>query len=117
MVTIVDIVKRTSKDGSEFVALIVQGDLEMLTSKSGNLYAAARKSSIPSTLDFEAAKLMIGKEMPGSIQKVECAPYEHFTSEGEILQLSHRWQYVPETQARQQKEGVLYLQDLGHEPD
>ncbi|MCK3683972.1 hypothetical protein [Maribellus sp. YY47] len=115
MVTIVDIVKRSSREGNEFVALIVQGELEMLTSKSGNLYAAARKASIPSTLEFEAARLMIGKELPGSIEKVECAPYEHFTPEGEILQLNHRWQFVPENQARQQQKEVLYLQDLAHE--
>lgn len=96
MVTIVDCVSRISHEGNEFVAFILQGELEVLTSKSGNMYVSAKKTSIPSTLELDNAKRMIGKTLPGTIEKVECPAYEHVNSDGELVHLNHRWQYVPE---------------------
>ena len=96
MVTIVDCVNRTSNEGSEFVALIVQSELELVTSKNGNIYAAAHRASIPCTLDMETAKMLIGKTLPGFIEKVECEPYETANSDGELIVLNHRYSYVPE---------------------
>lgn len=113
MVTIIDCVTRTSNEGNEFVAFILQGELEVLTSKSGNMYVSAKKASIPSTLDIDNAKIMIGKTLPGSIEKVECPAYEHVNSDGELVHLNHRWQYVPEINSTvQQQEHFVELEEL-----
>lgn len=95
-VTIVDVKERTSQDGNSFMALIVQNELELVVSKSGNVYAAAHRASIPCTLDYDTAKLMIGKELPGTIEKVECPVFETVNSDGELVHMHHRYQYVPE---------------------
>ena len=98
MVTIVDCVKRTNNQGSEFIALIVQSDLEIVTSKNGSVYCTVKKASIPSTLEnLETAKMMLGKVLPGTIEKVECAPYDRVTENGELVTLNHRYSYVPES--------------------
>ncbi len=40
---------------------------------------------------------MIGTQIPGSIEKQECEPYEYVVQEtGEEIILSHRWVYLPE---------------------
>ncbi|WP_321370507.1 hypothetical protein [uncultured Draconibacterium sp.] len=108
-VTIVDVKERVSQGGNSFMALIVQNELELVTSKSGNIYVAAHRASIPCTLDYNTAKLMIGKELPGTIEKVECATYEHVNSDGEIVNLNYRYQYIPE-----QNRTVLYAEEDVH---
>ena len=105
MVTIVDVKERVSQDGNPFMALIVQNEIELVTSRFGNVYAAARRASIPSTLDFDTAKMLIGKELPGTIEKVECEPYEAANGDGELTIFNHRWQYVPESHLTEQQHG------------
>lgn len=98
MVTVKDYAIRTTKDGRNFVALILQGGLSLVQSKqTGNFYATVKQCSIPSTFDEATAKLMIGERVPGSVQKMSCETYEWTNREtGEIIELSHRWVYVPE---------------------
>ena len=97
MVTIVDVKQRTSQDGNSFIALIVQSEIQMVTSANGNIYATARKASVPSTMEsLEIARMLIGKELPGGIEKVECAPYETANADGELVTLNHRYTYIPE---------------------
>ena len=98
MVTVVEVAKRQRKDGTEFMALILQGGLALVQSRNtGNYYATVKRCSIPSTFDEETAKAMIGERVPGSVQKTPCEPYE-FTAKdtGEVLTLDYRWAYVPE---------------------
>jgi hypothetical protein len=98
MVEVKDFSVRTTKDGRQFVALILQGGLSLVQSRqSGNYYATVKQCSIPSTFDENTAKAMIGEKVPGSVQRKQCKPYE-FTSKstGEILTLDYRWVYVPE---------------------
>lgn len=97
MVTVIAYDKRQSEDGKEFFALTIQGGVEIVESQNGNLYMTARKTTIPSTFDEEGCQLVLGKEIPGEIQKVECAPYEYLNkSTGEVIILSHTYEYVPE---------------------
>jgi hypothetical protein len=98
MVTVNDFAIRQNADGEDFVVLILQGGLEMVRSQeTGNYYATIRKCSVSSTFDEETAKLMVGQQLPGTIAKVECEPYEYVVEEtGEQLLLSHTWQYQPE---------------------
>lgn len=97
MVTIVNIEKRQSKTGKEFMALILQGGVEMVRSaETGQFYATVKRCSVPSTLDEETAMQMIGTKFDGSIQKMTCEPYEYVVPEtGEIIELAHRWSFVP----------------------
>ncbi|NNF34913.1 MAG: hypothetical protein HKN68_12440 [Saprospiraceae bacterium] len=98
MVRIVDYVERKSQDGNSFFALMLEGDLEMVRSKeTGNFYATARKASITSTFNEITCQGLIGNEIPGKIQKVNCEPYEYRIEEsGEVIELTHKYEYLPE---------------------
>ena len=98
MVTVIGFVLRKNKEDEEFYSLILQGGISIVKSKqSGSFYATAKKCSIPSTFDLETCKNLIGEKIPGTVQKQSCETYEIADSEtGEILELSHRWVYLPE---------------------
>jgi len=100
MVTITDYVRRENTDGKEFIALIVQGGLEVVKSKEGHYYATAKKASIPSTFSEAICQSLIGEKLPGSIVRMETEAYEFALPEtGEVITLSHRWQYMKETES------------------
>ena len=111
MVTIVDHALRKNKEGEEFHALILQGGIEMVKSQeTGRYYATAKSASIPSTFDEQICKSMVGQQMPGTIKKVVCEPYEITLKEtGEIIELSHRWEYQSEAENAEEAihEGVV----------
>jgi len=96
MVRIVDFKTRMSADGDPFLALIVQGGISLVKSKeTGLYYATAKKTSIPSTFDEETAKSLVGQELEGSVERVQCEPYEFVVeATGEIMELDHRWVYL-----------------------
>jgi len=98
MVTVKEYAIRQTKDGREFVALILQGGLCLVQSKqTNNFYATVKRCSIPSTFDEETAKGMIGEKIPGSVQRKPCDPYDFVIKDtGEVLHLDYRWAYVPE---------------------
>ncbi|GAA4334997.1 hypothetical protein [Flaviaesturariibacter amylovorans] len=96
MVKVTNVVLREGENGN-FVLLELSGDLELVQSqKTGLFYGTVRKSTMPVTVDFESAKAFIGREIPGTIVRVECAPYNYVTEQGEVLELNYRWAYVPE---------------------
>ena len=97
MVTVISYDRRESEEGKEFYTLTIQGGLEVVQSKNGNNYITARKTSIPSTFDEQACKLIVGQELPGQILKLDCNPYDYTNKEtGEIITLSHTYEYVDE---------------------
>lgn len=98
MVTVINFKERNKEDGTSFFVLEIQGGLEMVRSQStGQFYATAKKAYLPSTFDVMTCQALIGTQMPGSIEKIECEPYEYTVREtGEIITLSHRYSYVPE---------------------
>ena len=95
MVTIVDFEKRKNEQDEEFNVLILQGGVEAIIShQSGKPYITARKTSIPCTFGDDFATNLIGKELPGEIQRIECDPYTYeVPSTGEKLKLTHTYQY------------------------
>jgi hypothetical protein len=105
MVKIIDYRARQSKDGEEFFALIISGGIEMVKSRqTGRYYATSKKASVTSTFDEETCRELIGEKIPGSVQKVECEPYEFTIKEtGEITTLSHRWVYLKEGETIEEK--------------
>ncbi len=101
MVTITKLEKRVNRKKEEFNVLVLQGNVEVVLSKTTDRpYLTARKTSIPVTFDGALAEKMIGQELPGTIERIETDEYE-FTIPGtkNKVKLSHRWQYnqQPET--------------------
>ena len=110
MVTVTNYDKRLSDDGREFFALTIQGSVEVVESNNGNVYMTARKTSIPSTFDEQGCQLLIGKEIPGSIQKVDCEPYDYENKNtGEVITLTHTYEYVEESK---QEKRLSVLQEF-----
>lgn len=99
MVKVISYKERLSGEGKPFMALVLQGGVEIIHSASGGMYATVRKASVASTFDEETCKALVGTEIPGTIEKQDCEPYE-FTVErtGEVLTLFHRYVYVAEPQ-------------------
>lgn len=59
--------------------------------ETGNYYATAKSDSITSTFTEEQCKDLIGQEIPGSIVKVQCDPYEYKIKDtNEVISLTHR---------------------------
>ncbi|MBN1183428.1 MAG: hypothetical protein JXB49_14140 [Bacteroidales bacterium] len=100
MVTIVDFQKRKNSKGEEFNALVLQSGLELIKShSSGRYYATAKRTTIPSTFDDAMCQSLIGTQIPGTVQRVECESYEFTVPDtGEILTLNHRWVYLKESE-------------------
>jgi len=99
MITIINYQLRESREGKQFVTLVVlQGDVELVQSmETRRFYATARRCSISSTFDENSAKAAIGTTMPGRIVRQNCDEYEYAIPEsGEIIKLAHRWEYQPE---------------------
>jgi hypothetical protein len=78
--------------------LIISGGLEMVKSRiTGRYYATSKKASVTSTFDEATCMELIGEQIPGSVQRVECEPYEMTLKEtGEVMTLNHRWVYLKE---------------------
>ena len=106
MVRISNYQKRTTEEGKEFYILELQGGIEVVKSQeTGKLYMTARKASMSCTFDELTCKSLIGSELPGSVRKVECEEYEYTIKDtGEIITLSHRFEYVEETAVTQKAE-------------
>ena len=101
-VKIVDYKVRQSLDGKVFFALVLQGGIEIVKSASGNSYASAKTCSMPSTFTEQTCASLVGSELPGSIQKVECPAYNFTIPEtGEVILLSHRYEYMEEESVKQ----------------
>jgi hypothetical protein len=81
--------------------LILQGGIEMVKSKeTGNFYATAKRATVTSTFDEQTCKSLVGEKLPGVISKENCEAYNYTIREtGEIVELSHRWVYLPEEPA------------------
>ena len=101
MVRIINYKKRETEDGKEFFVLELQCGIEMVRSKeTGKFYVTSRKASISSTFDELTCKALIGTELPGKVEKVECAAYEYTIKDtGEVIVLTHRFDYVEEEKA------------------
>ncbi|MBW6501243.1 MAG: hypothetical protein K0B05_07605 [Bacteroidales bacterium] len=99
MVTIVGVEKRKNKAKNEdFNVMVLQGEVEVAVSKTtGRPYLTAKKTSLPCTFTERFASTLIGKSLPGMIERKECDPYE-FTVPGtkKKLSLNHTFLYSPD---------------------
>ncbi|MBD8349288.1 hypothetical protein [Dysgonomonas sp. HGC4] len=101
MVTIVGFKQCESKDGKQFVALEIQGELRLIQSETtGKFYLTANKTSISTSFPLQVCQTLLGKQLPGNVDKVECEPYEYVNKEtGEVLTLFHTYVYSSEKKA------------------
>jgi hypothetical protein len=101
MVRIINYKKRETEDGKEFFVLELQGGIEMVKSKeTSKFYITARKASISTTFDELTCQALIGTELPGKVEKVECEAYDYTIKDtGEVITLTHRFEYVEEEKA------------------
>jgi hypothetical protein len=98
MLTVTSYANRTSTlDGSQFFSVeLTSDDPEIVFSQNGRYYLTAKKCFMSSTFPEPVCKAMIGKQLPGSITKVECEPYEFTIPEtGEVISRTHRYEFLP----------------------
>lgn len=97
MVTVTGYNIRENKSGENFIVLELTGSLEIVQSSvTGNLYATVRRCNMPSTLDEQVAKMMVGSQMEGEIVRVPSEPYEYTNKRtGEVLTLAYSYAYRP----------------------
>ena len=100
MVTISNYRVNVNSEGKSFCSLILQGDVELVKSKTtSRFYATARKTSITSTFDENTCRQLIGKTIKGSIVKVDCDEYDYIIPEsGEVIRLNYNYSYVADSE-------------------
>lgn len=104
MVRVIGYHRNENAEGETFYSLSVQGGVEMVRSlKTGKFYATARKTRILTTFDELTCESLVGSEIPGSINKVECDSYNYVVPEtGEVVELTHTYEYVPDEMQSQE---------------
>ncbi len=105
MVTIINFKEKQREDGRSFYVLEIQGGMDLVMSKNtGMYYATTKHANLPCTYNEDECIGLLGTEIPGSITRVECDPYEYLVKEtGETIMVNHRYIYVPdETEILQQ---------------
>jgi len=97
MVQVIGYKEVMNEDEEPFNALRIQGEVEMVKStETGQYYATARETSIPSTFDDAKCEELIGTKLQGSIDRVPCDKYEYEIPEtGEKIILDFTWEYNP----------------------
>jgi hypothetical protein len=88
--------KKNEKTQVPYSVLILAGEPEVMISKSsGRPYVTARKTTIPCALEENQAQALIGKELPGSIERVACTPFEVKLATGKKVKISTAFQFLP----------------------
>jgi hypothetical protein len=97
MVKVIDYQKKeNTKTNLSYSVLVLQGEPEVLISKSsGKPYLTAKKACIPCALDETSAKALIGSELEGSIERVACTPFEVKLATGKKVKITTVFQFIP----------------------
>ena len=98
MVTVKDYHEREGEKGKTYLTLELEGDVSFVQSQNtGRFYAAVKRAFMFAAMDESTAKALIGKSLPGTIERVPCDPYDYTVPEtGEIITLAYSYTYVPE---------------------
>ena len=98
MVRIINYKKRQAEDGREFFVLELSGGIELVKSvATEQFYATSKKAFISTTFDEQTCNALIGTELPGSVVKQDCEPYQYVVKDtGEVITLHHRYVYEQE---------------------
>ncbi|MDQ3111771.1 MAG: hypothetical protein M3R17_17925 [Bacteroidota bacterium] len=98
MVQVIGWQKRQKENGESFNVLNLQGGIEMIkSSKTGKFYATAKKTNLVCTFNEVMCASMVGQKLPGTIDKMNCDPYEYtIPNSTEKIKLTHTYFYNPE---------------------
>lgn len=101
MVSVIDYKSVEKENGENFLMLVLQGGIEPVKSQAtGKMYFTARTVKVPATFDETTCKSLIGSQFEGTIIKVPSDSYEYTIKEtGEIIKLTHRYEYVTGAEA------------------
>lgn len=100
MVKIIDYKTYQKEDGENYHSLVVQGGIEAVKSReTGRTYLTAKSAKVSCTFNELTCHSLIGTDLPGTIRRVEVDPYEITLESGEVIQRSHRYDYVTEEEA------------------
>ena len=88
---------RQSNDGEKYISLELEGDVSFVQSQNtGRFYATTKRCFMYAALDEATAKGLIGTQMPGTIERVPCEPYEYTVPDtGEVKTLSYSYEFRP----------------------
>lgn len=88
---------RKGNDGEKYISLELEGDVSFVQSQNtGRFYAATKRCFMYAAMDEQTAKALVGTQMPGTIERVPCDPYEYTVPEtGEVKVLSYTYEYRP----------------------
>jgi hypothetical protein len=98
MVKIIDAQTRVNaKSKAEYNVIVLMGDAQVMSSKSsGKFYLTTKRVVLPTTLDKNQAKELIGTTLPGVIEKVDCPEYEiKMPNSNKKVKITHTFQYSP----------------------
>ncbi len=116
MVTVNSYKVAQNKEGKDFIALELQGEVEAVHSvQTGKVYLTARTVWVPTTFNLAFASMLVGKQMPGTVKKQACQPYEYTIPEtGETISLAYQFVYDPEEASVKQEVGLSNAAPLQH---
>jgi hypothetical protein len=96
MVQIIGFEKKQSKTNESYSVLILQGEPEIMISKTSvRPYVSVRKTTIPCSLEENQAQALIGKELPCSMERVSCASFQLTLATGKKVKISSAYQFIP----------------------
>ena len=97
MVKVKDYHVRQSNNGEKYISLELEGDVSFVQSQNtGRFYATTKRCFMYAALDEVTAKNLVGTQMPGTIERVACDPYEYTVPEtGELKTLSYSYEFRP----------------------
>ena len=111
MVKVIEVKKSENNEGKSFMSLKIQGGVEAVQSQqTGKIYLTARTCLVPTTFDEDTAITLIGMQLPGTVKRVESAAYEYTIKDtGEVIMLSHSYEYTPEEMPAEQQANIKEL--------
>lgn len=97
MVTVKNYHVRQGNNGENYISLELEGDVSFVQSQNtGRFYATAKHCFMYAAIDEKTAKALIGTQLPGSIERVSCDPYEYVVPDtGEVKVLSYTNEFRP----------------------
>ncbi len=91
------------KNGKDFTTLHLLSELQFEVSRHGAVYGVRRKARLNTNLTEQEVADLIGTTIPGEIVREATTPYKYKLSNGEELELSHRWRYQPEVNENEEE--------------
>jgi hypothetical protein len=98
MLKVIDAKTRVnSKTKEEYNTVVLQGNVEIQKSQAtGKFYLRSKTISLPTTLNQNEIKQLIGSSIPGEIVKVDCPEYlVPVPNSTRKLKINHSFEYSP----------------------